>query len=282
MQAPELRPHGFFHKGSSTGILLIHGITGAPAEMQFLGRKLNGAGFSVLCNSLPGHCAGLQALQAVTWQEIAAACAEDLRQLRSCCETVFVCGLSAGALLSLYLAAQQAEAVRGIVALAPTFFYDGWAVHKGRAVLELLWHIPFVRKRVLIPESHPFGLKDETLRSIIERLYRLQRHDTKAKQSAEALSFGSPFFPAACLYQHARFVKVVRPLLPTVKAPLLILHAREDDMVSLKNAEYCLRSCGSADKKLIVLTNSYHMITIDQEKEAVAQEVVAFLSRLAA
>jgi len=57
---------GFFYPGSDQAVLLIHGITGAPAEMQYLGRKLHKAGFSVLCNRLPRHCQSLDELKKVT------------------------------------------------------------------------------------------------------------------------------------------------------------------------------------------------------------------------
>jgi carboxylesterase len=66
--------------------------------------------------------------------------------------------------------------------------------------------------------------------------------------------------------------------LSKVKTPILILHAKEDDMTSLKNARYIFKNIGSSDKSLVVLDDSYHMIVIDKEKERVAEETIRFIN----
>jgi len=277
MTVESSQKYSFYLKGGPKGILLIHGITGTPSEMRSFGKQLHKSGLTVFCNTLPRHCGTLGELKKVTWQEIAEACVQDLTALKKECDEVFVGGLSMGALMAIHLAYQCPRAVRGIVALAPTFFYDGWAVHKGKVLLNLVWPISFLRNRIDIRESWPYGLKDEDLRSNIERFYK----NAKASDfSNKVLLFGSPFFPAACLYQHRLFAKVVRKELPEVQHPILILHAKEDDMTSPKNAYLILDHIGSKDKHLILLDDSYHMIVIDKQKELVAQEVTQFLSRI--
>jgi len=51
-------------------------------------------------------------------------------------------------------------------------------------------------------------------------------------------------------------------------------------MVSLKNAQYVLDNIGSLEKSLVILEDSYHMITIDQEKDKVVAETIKFLNNL--
>jgi carboxylesterase len=270
------RKYNFFLKGvNGTGVLLIHGITGTPSEMRYLGQCLNKAGFSVFCNTLPRHCSSLNDLKKVTWQEIAAACLADLEFLRKDYLRVFVGGLSMGALMAVHLAYQRPVDVAGIIALAPTIFYDGWALHKGKILMELTWHIPFIRNNINIREGSPYGLKDEELRWSVERFYK---NADAAKFSNKVFLFGSPFFPMANLYQHHLFSKRVKKELSSVKTPILIIHAKEDDMTSLRNAQYLYGHIGSPKKSLIVLDDSYHMITIDREKDKVAQEAVRFLN----
>lgn len=277
MPETEAKKFNFFYKGSDIGVQLIHGITGTPSEMHFLGKKLHKKGFTVFCNSLPRHCGTLNDLKKVTWGEIADSSAEDFLRLKKECRQVFVAGLSMGALMAIHLAYQFPSEVSGIVALAPTLFYDGWALHKGKAVLELLWHIPFIRNAVNIREGWPYGLKDEDLRWSVERFYKNAK---SSEFSNKSLLFGSPFFPAACLYQHRLFTKVAKKEIPEVKNPILIMHAKEDDMTSPKNAEYVLNHIGSSDKGLVLLDDSYHMITIDKQKELVASEIIKFLERV--
>ena len=267
----------FLKSGTDKAVLLIHGITGTPSEMGYLGRKIHKAGFTVLCNTLPGHCSSLSDLKKVTWQEIAESCIRDLKELKKNYRQVFVGGLSMGALMSIHLAYKFPEEVFGIIALAPTIFYDGWSLHKGKFFLSLAWQIPCLRNFINIRESWPYGLKDEYLRAHFQRFYK---NASAFKFDNKVQLFGSPFFPVASLYQHSLLTKLVKSQIPSVKNPILILHAREDDMTSLKNARFVLTNIGSLDKSLVILEDSYHMITIDQEKDKVAQEIINFLKKL--
>ena len=158
MDAQNSKRFNFFLKGSGTGVLLIHGITGTPSEMRYLGKCLNKAGFTVFCNTLPRHCSTLAELKKVTWQEIASACMEDFRYLKRECDTIFVGGISMGAIMSIHLAYKFPQETSGIIALAPTVFYDGWAIHKGRFLMEIFWHIPFVRRAINIRESWTYEI----------------------------------------------------------------------------------------------------------------------------
>lgn len=275
MENQSVRKYDFFLKGGSdTAVLLMHGITGTPSEMRTFGKGLNEAGFSVLCNTLPRHCESLGELKKVTWQEIYAACEKDFKSLKKEYKRVFVGGLSMGALMAMHIAYNCPSEVSGIIALAPTLFYDGWALHKGKILMEIFWHIPWVRFSMNIREAWPYGLKDEHLRSNIERFYK----NANAREfDKKVLLFGSPFFPLASLYQHHLFVNVVKKELTLIKNPIIIIHAKEDDMTSLKNAEFVYKSISSARKSLVVLNDSYHMITIDREKDKVIEESVQFV-----
>jgi len=275
MNSDNSKKYSFFFKGGAKGVLLIHGITGTPSEMHYLGRALKKAGHTVLCNTLPRHCGTLAELKKVTWQEVAESCTQDLRTLKKECSQVFVAGLSMGALMGIHLAYEFPSDISGIIALAPTLFYDGWALPKARVFLNIVWSVPFLRNRIDVRESWPYGLKNEYLRENIEAFYKnakANRFDNKI------LLFGSPFLPIACLYQHHLFAKVARREIPRVKTPILIFHAKEDDMVSLRSSRYILKNIASRVKSLIILEDSYHMITMDNEKNRVAEETIKFLN----
>jgi carboxylesterase len=268
----------FLLKGSnSKAILLIHGITGTPSEMRYLGKSLNKAGYTIYCNTLPRHCSTLGELKKVTWQEIFESVIQDLRFLEKDYPFVFVGGLSMGALMAVHLAFKFPERVRGLIALAPTFFYDGWALHKGKVLLNLAWHVPYLRNAIDIREGWPYGLKDEELRGSVERFYKGALAN---KFYNKVLLFGSPFFPLVCLYQHHLFSKIVKNELSSVKLPIIIIHAKEDDMTSLRNANFLYEKIGSSCKSLVVLEDSYHMITIDKDKDRVAGEIINFLGKI--
>lgn len=278
MQDNNSKKYSFFLKGEKGAVLLVHGITGTPSEMRYLGRAINKAGYAVLCNTLPHHCDTLNELKKVRWQEIVETSIADFNFLKKEHNKVFIAGLSMGALIAIHLAYLFPEKVSGIVGLAPTLFYDGWAIHKGKALLPLVWRIPFLRNSINIREGYPYGLKDEFWRNKISKSYS---STTKSNQfSSDVVLFGSPFFPLACLYQHQLFVKIIKKEIPSVKTPIMLIHAKDDDMTSPKNAEYILQNIAATEKSLLLLEDSYHMITIDQEKDKVAQAAIGFLNRL--
>jgi len=72
---------------------------------------------------------------------------------------------------------------------------------------------------------------------------------------------------------------VVKRELPQIKTPALILHSSEDDTASVKNADYLERYIGADYVHKVLLTDCYHMITIDNQKDRVAEEIIAFIKR---
>ena len=74
-------------------------------------------------------------------------------------------------------------------------------------------------------------------------------------------------------------VSVVKRDLGQVRQPALIVHPREDDMASLENAQYLQTHLGGLVDTL-VLDNSYHMVTLDQQRHIVAERTESFVSWL--
>src|SRR5207248_6795512 len=88
--------------------------------------------FSIACPQLAGHCSTLKDLKRTRWQDWYASVEEGLDYLSGECETIYVSGLSMGALLALKLAANYPDQIQGIATLSATFFYDGWNVPRWR------------------------------------------------------------------------------------------------------------------------------------------------------
>ncbi|MDD5238360.1 MAG: alpha/beta hydrolase, partial [Candidatus Omnitrophica bacterium] len=104
MEENNSKRYNFFLKGQDKAVLLIHGITGTPSEMRYFAQGLHKRGYSVFCNTLPRHCASLDELKKVTWQEIADCCINDFKRLKEEYPKVFISGLSMGALMGVHLA----------------------------------------------------------------------------------------------------------------------------------------------------------------------------------
>src|SRR5215470_831160 len=103
--------------------LLLHGLTGSPAEVRPVGEALARAGFRALGPLLPGHGTSPHDLETVTRFEVEGAAREALLSLRGA-RRVYLCGLSMGALLAVRLAArgfvrQGLAPVSALALLAP-------------------------------------------------------------------------------------------------------------------------------------------------------------------
>jgi esterase/lipase len=69
---------------------------------------------------------------------------------------------------------------------------------------------------------------------------------------------------------------------PRVTQPALVVHARNDHTCPVAAAIRFYERLGSARKRLVVLEESFHVVTVDRERAAVQREILAFLATLAA
>jgi carboxylesterase len=263
----------FRYEGGRSGVLLIHGLTGTPTEMRLIGKGLQRAGLSVYGMQLAGHCGDVDDLTATGWRDWYASVEAAAERFRHEVDHLFVAGLSMGAILALKLAAEHPDWVRGVGVYGATFRYDGWAVPwYGRLsfLLPLIGRFGIGKKR-MVHENEPYGLRDERLRAQI----------SASMKSGDSTAAGLPGNPWPSLAQMYEMAAVVRKELPKVTAPCLIAHATEDDVASLENAYLVSRSV-SGPVEMLLLENSYHMITIDNERRLLAQRSADFFAKIAA
>src|SRR5262245_10839537 len=65
-----------------------------------------------------------------------------------------------------------------------------------------------------------------------------------------------------------------------IKQPALIFHPRFDDQSDMSNSILLLRKLGGLTE-VVVLDDSYHMVTLDRQRAEVAARSVAFCARVA-
>ena len=263
----------FFFEGGRSGVLLIHGLTGTPMEMRLLGKGLNRAGFTVHGMQLAGHCGNADDLLGTGWRDWYASVEKAADEMLDKVDHLFVGGLSMGALLALKLAAEQPERVAGVGVYGATFRYDGWSIPWSARLsfmLPLLKKLGIGRNRSFM-EQPPYGIRDERLRAQV----------STAMLGGDSAAAGLPGNPWYSLAEMHELAADVRRQLPQVTAPCLVAHASEDDVASLKNAELVMREV-SAPTELLLLEDSYHMITIDKERRTLIDRSAAFFDSIAA
>ena len=88
---------------------------------------------------------------------------------------------------------------------------------------------------------------------------------------------GNPWWSVVEMHKLAR--SVLRNM-PALRAPCLVMHARNDDIASVSNAYEIQRRAVNAPVTLQLLDDSYHMITIDRERRVVIARAAAFVTEL--
>ena len=279
-------------KANHSLVYLIHGVTGTPVEMRYLARGLARHGRDVYATTLPGHCTSLRDLIRTSEQQWREHVAKQLAYARERYEHVYVAGLSAGALLSLE--ASTMVAVDGVGVMSPTFFYDGWNTPRSHAILPLaLKLVPECLQHLLFHlDGPPYGVKDAMIQANIRASYTpssvfhewvnlwWEGHRSEATEngtdSPSAASKGYPLFPLRTLTEIDRLMRRVKRRLENVSAPTLILQASDDDMTGPRNAQFVYDEIVSAQKRIVMLEDCYHVITVDRQRQAVVKHLNEF------
>jgi carboxylesterase len=257
--------------GGEHAVLLIHGLQGVPTEMLTLAKRLHKAGYSV---SVPhfkgyGYTEGDTPHSVTPWRDWRGQVMLELRNMKRQYKTVSVGGLCIGAVLALSVAEEASADISGLSLLATTLFYDGWSIPWYRFMLPLGYYTP-LRYMYAYREREPFGLKNQQLRRWVARE---MSHKTSSIAGASNLTL-----PA--IHEAELLIKSVKRNLHKVTAPALIIHAMEDDVATPRSADFVTTHIGSSNVHKVMLHDSYHMITLDNERELVANETVKFFDDL--
>ena len=245
----------FFFPGNGVSVLLVHGLTGTPYEMRSLGERLAARGARVHGVRLAGHAEAPEALGQVGYENWYESVVQGFEELRQYGEPNVVVGLSMGAVLAARLAADQREAVAGLVMLAPAFFLPPAT----SIVLKAVRMLGGITDKLYLYNSMGSDIHDAGARGIHPR--------------CALMPLNAPF-------KLLDLSALVRPRLAHITQPALVMHAKQDHTCpQRKNVNFVMKHLASAEKRAIELEESYHVITVDSEKDRVAHEVIEFVDR---
>ncbi len=244
----------FLLPGGDSGALLVHGFTGTPWEMRFLGDALHRDGLTVSGIRLAGHGTSVADMEACSWTDWYASVEAGFEDLARRVQRVFVVGQSMGSLLSLELVARHPTRVQALTLLAPALI---------TAMPWLPWVSPLIPALVsLTGDRLRFIPKEGSDLADPEMRRAIPSYDATPLRSVQQLTD---------LQQH------VRRRLPDIEVPVLVVHARQDHTCPLENLAILQRELPGPVRSL-VLRDSYHVVSVDLERERVAAEVSAFLA----
>ncbi len=264
MNAINSNPERFesFYQGSSDhAVILLPGLCGSALEMGAIPRLLQQSNISYVIPKIPGYSAHTTLTNYPDWIEHVDLLCNELQETH---DSLSILGLSMGATLALSVAARN-QNLQSLCLLSPVLMFDGWSIPWYHPFLSLLFKIGF--RSWHYKEKEPFGVKNKDLR----------RHIRKAVEANSVSELGAAHLPAKHLYQSLQLSKDAKNSLGEIKVDTLIMHAIDDETASPKNADFILSKISSESRRVIWLGNSYHMITVDNEREIVANEVINFL-----
>jgi carboxylesterase len=253
-----------------TAVLLLHGLCSTPDELLPVQQALRSAGCTVVAPRIPGYSFDPDApvQRARPWREWITAIETQVDALRHDHARVAIVGISAGASLALGAAIQCGTRLDALVLLSTTLRFDGWAIPRTQWLLPLALYTPLGRWWSY-REKPPYGVKNERVRAWIERELHQRR---VSRAGAAVLGIGH-------LREHDRLLRYVRGRLSQVACRrVLAIHAREDEVASIANLGLLERGLGTHRLRTLIVDNSYHMVSIDNDRLQVARETAAFVA----
>ena len=235
--------------GSDVGVLVVHGFTGNPGTMRPLADALVAAGFTVEMPRLPGHGTTIDDMATTTWADWSGAAESAYLDLAGRCRSVVVAGLSMGGTLTAWLAGRHPE-IAGIVCINP-------AVSPRETEVKEMVTLMLAAGETVSP-----GIGSDIA-------------DPDAHESAYE---GTPLACALSLFEA---LDELQPLLGDITSPLLLMTSTEDHVVEPASSDHLAASV-SGPVERVTLERSYHVATLDHDKELIAERTIAFVRKVTA
>jgi carboxylesterase len=243
----------YAHDGDDVGVLLCHGFTGNPSSLRPWAEALAAAGHTVRLPLLPGHGTTWQEMSKTSWADWYGEVDAAFRTLRERSRVVVAGGLSMGGALALRLAQQHGSAdgggVDALVLVNP-------AVKMEDKRLAL---IPLVRW--VLPSLPPVGSDIKRQGGVEDAYDRIPPH---------------------AVYSMLQGYRTVAHDLPAVSQPVLLFRSPEDHVVPAASSALILDRISSVDTEEVLLPDSYHVATLDNDAPMIFERTTSFVERISA
>jgi carboxylesterase len=238
--------HGFGASVSSsasrdTAVLLLHGLTGTPVDMQYMNEALVAEGYTVRAPLLPGRGTRPSDMFRLSWEDWMTSALVAYDELAREHEKVIVGGLSAGATMTLDIALRRKPSA---VVLCAT------ALGMSNPIAYLAPYVWRVIKQVPSPAS-----------DLVDLNAGAECYDPAPVRAVAELLHG---------------IGLVRRRLGEIRCPALVAHAVADRLVPVRYAHELAGRLGGPVTTLF-LDGTGHAITVDARRQDVANASVVFL-----
>jgi len=239
----------FSAPGGPHGALVLHGFTGNPQSMRGLAKAFAAAGFAVELPRLPGHGTAIEDMLETDWSDWSTAAERAYEELAGRCDKVVVGGLSMGGTLTLWLAERHPE-IAGIVLVNPA------AEPPAESFREMLQGILDSGNPTMPAVGNDIALPDVT-----------------------ELAYEST--PVAPLLAMLRAVSEIAAGLAKIECPVLLMNSPQDHVVPPSSSDLVAERV-SGPLERVTLERSYHVATLDYDKDDIERRAVEFATKVTA
>jgi len=236
------------HAGGPAGALVLHGFTGNPGSLRGIATALADAGFTVELPLLPGHGTAVEDMLDTTYRDWLGTAEDALEGLLQRCERVVVVGLSMGGALTAWLASDHPE-LAGIACI--------------NAVV-----------------TEPDGMREAVQQMIDAGMEVMDGigSDIADPDNVENAYPQTPLRPLASLFEAAAELE---GRLGRITCPVLVVTSTQDHVVDPSNSDVLADSVAGPVER-VRCERSYHVVTMDYDRDLVEQSVVAFAGKVTA
>ena len=246
-------PFFFLGDKSKPACLLIHGFTGTPKEMRWMGEYLNQQGFTCLGVRLAGHATTPQDMIASHWTDWTASVEDAYSLLKNLTDNIYLVGLSMGGILSLLMSTRLE--VKGLAAMSTPY---------------KLPDDPRLRNIELISKTVPFMPKGNE-----------EPGSGWFDKEAWKDHVSYPQNPVRSVGELNKLLGEMRAALPRINVPVLLIHSKDDDYVLPESMEHIYADLEKAsDKTKLYITGSGHVVTRDAARRQVFESALEFIQRV--
>ena len=245
-------------------LVLIHGLLSTPQEFSLLLNPLKSRGIRHVALNIAGFTEHPHA-KPNSWRDWVDAAEAAIANEVPADREIVLAGLCIGGVLAAELALRNPQRMSRLAMLSPTFTYDGWGLSpwtEWRHLGYLLGLSRFIR----ISEREPYGIKNPKIRKRIAAQMR----------EGDQSTAGPSKLPLWAIREGERLMANVSARLDQLQLPTLVVHAREDEICTVASVQQLFSRLPATEKRLVILENSYHMITIDNDRYRVAEELANF------
>ncbi len=236
--------------GSGTGVLVLHGFTGNPSSMRGVAEAMIAAALDVELPRLPGHGTTIDDMLTTRWDDWAAAVAAGHEALADRTDRVVLVGQSMGATLALWSALERPDTA-GVVCVNPV---------------------------TCLRDAETMAMIDDFLDDGFE-VVPGEGSDIADPDATDIAYDGTPLRPLRSLL-HAGVASITGRF-GDLGMPLRLFTSRHDHVVLPSDSEHLAATHGGPVEHTW-LERSYHVATLDHDRDIVIAESVAFVERVAA